>query len=704
MTCLTEKILYKAGKQERRTTFEIFTDGTIKIERKLTLSSIHIPVRIHNWMDMAKSSKGNKNSIRLTIIVNKENQNNKIINNQIATLEKKTNGWFLKLSNLDEIQIKISQNRDSKITCIIKGLQPTKLFYKNKELLEHNSIEEEKNIQWLLGSKRRGSSFNIYQTSIKKLQFECYCWLGNSGQIELSQELWRYVKNWWSLKVGYVVGSINDASKTILKISQRKKKERLVKQIIIPYCGERKKIKVVFTHPIFELSENTKQDLSLVRELQQTSYNIKQLATNWTEKSRHPDKKFEEKVWTILKKVFTEYNSKLFSEAKITTDCSPEITKRLDGLLIWEELVGLIEIKTADHLKNNPINEVIGELLFLQELIQKNNIFSIVFLNTEITTTEFGKKITKLYGLANKIILIGKEEVAALTNKPEQLIERILEHHILEKGKTKSNKFIHPTTYKLTTKDALEQEAYSILYKSILNPADASNYIKRYCFLMNLTKADYSLLFKKITEELNNKFDFDLGIQNRINVTQPIYLEEEVLQTLHANLVEYGNLSILESKAAMNIKRKDYKILIENWETISEVLPPLCNIVQFKTFRSKSGIEYEKHTREILESSGFQVVSNILFSYYGKQFEVDHLIFREGEMQAISCKDRGTFQYEPNLYSKIRFAIGEISLHQKTINCQKSQLYIKAQEEFLPKLNSMFHDYRTETFALEVTK
>ena len=701
---MPEKILYKAGKPERGTAFEIYTDETIIIKRKLTLPSIHIPARAHNWMDIIRSNKENKNSIRLTIKVNEDKRDNEIISNQIATLEKKTNSWFLELSNINEIKMKISQYRDSKVTCTIYGLKPTKLFYKNRDLLEYKSNKEEKNIQWLMGSKRRGSSFNIYQTSTRQLQIESFCWLGICGQIELSQELWRYIKDWWKLKNRYVVGAIDDGLKTVLRFSQRKKKKRLVKQITIPYCGPRKRIKVVFTHPLFELSESAKQDLSLTKELYQSGYNIKKLTTNWTDKPRHIDEEFEEKVWNILNSAFTEEDSKIFSEVKITTACSPQITKRLDGLLIWEELLGLIEIKTSEHLKNNPINEVIGELLFLQKQIQKDNILSIVFLNTEITTTEIGKKITKLYGLVNNIILIGKEEVAALTNKPEQLIERILEHHRLEKGKIKSNQFIHPTTYKLTTKDALEQEAYSILNRSILNSAEANHYIEHYCFRMNLTKADYSLLYKETAEQLNNKVDFDLGIQNRINVTQPIYLEEEILQTLHATLVEYGNLSILESKTAMNNEQSDYKTLLENWETISEVLPPLCNIVQFKTLKSKSGFEYEKHTREILENSGFQVVSNILFSHYGKQFEVDHLIFREGEMQAISCKDRGTFQYLPNLYSKIRFAIGEISLHQKTINCQKSQLYIKAQEEFLPKLNSMFHDYRTENFALEVTK
>ncbi len=700
---MTEKILYKAGKPERGTTFEIYTDGTIKIKRKLTLASLHIPVRILNWMDIVRSSKENKNSIRVTIIVNDHNRNNEIISNQIATLEKKKDEWFLELSNNNEIKMRIAQYRSSKVTCIIYGLKPAKLFYKNKELLKHNSVKEEKNIQWLLGSKRRGSSFNIYQTNTKQLQIECYCSLGESGDIELSQELGRYIKDWWTLKNNYVVGTIDDGSKTILKFSQRKKKKQLVNKITIPYYGPRKKIKIIFTHPIFELSKHAKQDLTLTKELRQAGYNIQQLTTAWTDKSRHVDKDFESNVWTILKSVFTEENSKLFSETKITTSNRPQITKRLDGLLIWNELIGLIEIKTAEK-NNEPLTEILGELLYLQDEIKKSNICSIVFLNFEVTTTEFGKNITKLYGLAKKIILIGRDEVNALVKKPTLFLERINEFLTLLKDNKRMNQLIHPVTHKLTTKKDLEQEAFKVLRQTHTKPAKAKQLIEQYCFLMNTTKTDYSLLYKVISDRLNNSADFDMRLQKKFSVFQPIDNVEEILQTLHSTLAKNGNYHILKARSKMFYNRREYQILLEQWEIISNNLPPLCNIIKFKRFKTESGTEYEKHTRELLERMDFQVVSNVLFSFYGKHFEVDHLIFKNGEMQAISCKDRGEFQYEPNLYSKIRFAIGEINLHQKTINCNKSQLYIKVKDDFLPNIDSMFHDYRTETFALEITK
>ncbi|MHA1307567.1 MAG: hypothetical protein ACTSO7_11905 [Candidatus Heimdallarchaeota archaeon] len=430
-------LLYSAGKPGRGTAFDILTDGTIIIHRKLTLTSIHVPARIHNWMDIPGSSKGNKNTIRITIIVNEEKQSNTIINNQEAMLKETINGWFIEVSNINETKTNFSQYKDSKITCIISGLQPTKLFYKNKELLEHINIVDEKNKQWLLGSKRRGSAFNIYQIKTNQILIESFCWLGNSGQIELSQELWRYINDWWQLENKYVVGTINDGPKTVLKFSQRKKKKRIAKKITNPYCGPRKRVKVVFTHPVFELSENAKQDLTLVKNLRHANYNIKQLTTTWTEKSRHPDEEFEEKAWSILKSAFTGEYDKIFSEVKITTASSPTITKRIDGLLVSKELLGLIEIKTSNDLKIKELDEVIGELLLLQEKISKKRMVTILFINNEVATTDQAINITKLYGLGNGLILIGKEErnkVWKLIQRKYEIEEKLVEK-IEEKGK-----------------------------------------------------------------------------------------------------------------------------------------------------------------------------------------------------------------------------------------------------------------------------
>ncbi|MHA1354428.1 MAG: hypothetical protein ACTSR1_04555, partial [Candidatus Heimdallarchaeota archaeon] len=580
-----------------------------------------------------------------------------------------------------------------------------KLFYKNKELLEHNSIRVEKNIQWLLGSKNRGNSFNIYQTNTKQLQIESYCWLGNSGQIELSQELWRYVKDWWNTKVGYVIGSINDASKTILKISQRKKEKRLVKQISIPYCGERKKIKVVFTHPVFELSENAKQDLTLTKELQQSGYNIKynikQLTTNWTEKSRHPDKVFEEKVWTILKSAFTE-DSKIFSEVKITTATSPKITKRIDGLLVCKELLGLIEVKTSKKIKNIELDEVIGELLLLQENISNNKIVTLLFINNEVITTEQARIITKLYGVVNNIILVGKEEVEVLLRNPKLLLERL---KIKQTGHLKKNTqelILHPETLQVIPAKKLEEEAYAVLEQLIQTPEKSLKLIKQYCFLMNIPIADFHMLYNKKAKQNEESISIELAMKRRKTSQRAIIFEMKSLQDLHSDLIFNNSRTILEEKS----KRKtnvDYSVLLENFNTLLTTLPPSCRVIDFKYFKREQGADFERNTKHLLEEKGFKVISNVLFSYYGKHFEIDLIAFKDESVQLISCKDRSNFCYLPNLYSKIIFAYGQLYLNQKTLNNAKGKLHVRVKEEFLFTLKKKFKGFKSPDHSLILT-
>ena len=698
---MTEKILYKAGKPGRGTTFEIYTDGRIIINRKLTLTSIHIPARIQNWMDIVRSSRGNKNTIRITIIEIEKNQNYEIVSNQIVTLEKKTNGWFLEFSNTNEIKKIISQNRDSKITCIISGLIPTKLFYKKRDLLKNNNIIEEKNIQWFLGSKNRGSSFNVYLTNTKQLQIESYCWLGKSGQIELSQELWRYIKDWWKLKNRYVIGAINDGTKSVLKFSQRKKKKRLVKKITIPYNGKRKKIKVVFTHPVFELSENAKNNLTLTKELQQAGYNIKKLTTNWTDKPRHIDEEFEEKVWNILKCAFAEENSKIFSEVKITTAFTPKITKCIDGLFVCKEILGLIELKTSENIKNSELDEVIGELLLLQENISEKMIVTLLFINTEVTTTEQSKTITKLYGLANNILLIGKEEVGILTENPMLLRKRLNE--FLQVKYIKQNQLMHPINHTLTIKETLEREAYELLEQLNTNPNKSNTIIEQYCFLMNILKSDFLMLYNKFRTQQNEEDGrTDEYPTQQVRPTNRFF-DEHTLKMLHKELSLNDNLLLLEERRQKEKHKKDYEILLEQWTTIMKVLPPMVRIIQLKPFFPKKGVIYEEQTRQELEQKGFTVISNILISKHGKQFEIDHLAIKNNQVTLISCKDRSHFQELPNLYSKIAFAYGWVFLYSKALNNVKGKLFIRVKQEYLEVLQERYKDYTSNTNSLLVT-
>ncbi|MHA1186323.1 MAG: hypothetical protein ACTSSK_05535, partial [Candidatus Heimdallarchaeota archaeon] len=395
-------------------------------------------------------------------------------------------------------------------------------------------------------------------------------------------------------------------------------------------------------------------------------------------------------------------DSKIFSEVKITTATSPKITKRIDGLLVCKELLGLIEIKTSKKIKNNVLDEVIGELLLLQETISKNRIVTLLFINTEVTTTDQARNITKLYGMGNGLILIGKEELQTYIKNPSKLADRITELLSL-RCKINPERFIHPVTHQPTTKEKVQKEAYKILQQTTTTSKYTKHLLKQYCFLMNITLADYHLMYRKIANNENNESDFTLKLQNRTKINRPNDIESEIQKKLHFELVNNGNYSLLEIKYGLSSKQGDCKILFDNWSYITKSLPPSCNIHQFKTLQSGSGLAFENNIRMFLEDKGFEVVSNIMFSFYGKHFEVDHLIFRNGKMYIISCKDRSSFQNIPNLYSKIRFAIGELDIRQKIINCGKSQIYINVKEAFLSDLDVMFQEYQTETLDLIFT-
>ncbi|HUU78656.1 MAG TPA: nuclease-related domain-containing protein [candidate division Zixibacteria bacterium] len=693
-------LLYSASKPERGTAFEIYTDGTFIINRKITITKIHIPAKMQNWIDIEKSSRENKNSINITIITNDGNQDIEIISNQVATLERKDKQCFLKFRDKNVMNNKFAQYRDSSISCIISGLLPAELFYKNKEMLEQSNIDE-LNKKRLFGNKRRGSSYTIYQTTKKQLIIESNCWIGKSGGIELSQELWRYVKGWWNLKVGYVVGSINEGLKTIMRFSKRKKDKRLVRKITVPYFGARKRVKIVFTHPVFELSDNAKQNLTLVKELQQNGYNIKQLTSDWTERSRHPDKEFESKVWTVLERAFVKEENRIFQEVRITTSNSTKITKRIDGLLVCEELLGLIEIKTSEDIKNYELDEVIGELLLLQENISKNKIVTILFINNEVTTSEQAKIITRIYGSANNVLLIGKKEVETLAENPKLLETRLNE--LFQIQNKKEDQVIHPVTHTLTTKKSVEDEAYELLEQLKVKPNEANSIIEHYCFLMNVLKANFLLRYNTLIKQQKEEDSRTIKFPSQQIRPTTRFFDLHILKLLHKELTLNDNYSLIKERSQKEKHKKDYEVLLEQWTTIMKVLPPMVRVIQLKPFYYKKGVFHEQQTRQELEQEGFTVISNVLVSQYGKHFEIDHLAIKNKKAILVSCKDRSNFQELSNLYSKIQFAYGWLFMYSKALNNVKGKLFIRVKEEYLEVLQERYKDYSSRANSLIIT-
>lgn len=122
----------------------------------------------------------------------------------------------------------------------------------------------------------------------------------------------------------------------------------------------------------------------------------------------------------------------------------------------------------------------------------------------------------------------------------------------------------------------------------------------------------------------------------------------------------------------------------------------MTRVVQLGKLSTPTGIEFELYIRKKLETTGVQVISNILFSQNGKHFEVDLLAIRDKEIELISCKDRSSFQYTPNLYSKIVFAFGWLILRRKSLKNVHGKLFIRVKKSILSNLECRFESFHSQ--------
>ena len=123
----------------------------------------------------------------------------------------------------------------------------------------------------------------------------------------------------------------------------------------------------------------------------------------------------------------------------------------------------------------------------------------------------------------------------------------------------------------------------------------------------------------------------------------------------------------------------------------------------FKTPTLHKGLFFEQRTRRELEKRGYKVISNIIISQCGKHFEIDHLAIKDEQVELISCKDRSSFRYLPNLYFKITSAYYWLYLYHKILNNLDGQLFVRVKEEHLLPIQTRYLEYPPTTLSLRLT-
>ncbi len=698
-----KKLLYSYKQPSGGTAFEVYTDGTLIVKTKITSNGLNIPKMAEIYFDCSKLEKKSQN-IPTTWEIKRENGKTEVVQGK-SKIGVYKNSYFIQ-QIADEGYRKIKTR--IRATCTIQVISKrfhTSFFQKLAKLRDNMLLESREKLEPILFGGEKNTEFTIYRNFTGQLFI--YSKVSyNQNKILLSDEIARYIENWHNNREEYFVCSFNEQPAMVVKAKSRpgNREGRSFKEIFFHIQDIPEESFIYFTNIDLKLSKNAIQDLQLKQNLLQKGYSIKQLTTNWLDKPKHKNENFASDVWTIIKQAFTDKEAKIFSEVKITCASKEEQTKVVDGLLVSEKFLGLIEIKTSEKIKNTVLDEVIGELALLQEQLGSKKNFILFFINAEVIASKLKKNITKLYGMEHNIILVGKKELSVLLMNPKLLLERVREHLYLLDEKSSQSQIYHPTELTLTSKESLEKQAYSLLEKLSLNSHESLSLIEQYCFLMNIEKSDFFKLYKLLNEQLSKKIASVKDLSIRRMLSSRHIFDCEILLLLHTELSLNSNYLILEEEKNKGLKfAEEYSILLRNWNVIMNSLPSMCRILGFKILQSGTGIVFERQVLKLLEREGYQVVSNVLLSLHGKHFEIDHLVFKNDSMEIISCKDRSHYQYIPNLYSKIALALGQVILYRRIFKKSNGQLFVRVKKSDQKELQKRFRNFFATNYSLVFT-
>ncbi|MHA1364957.1 MAG: hypothetical protein ACTSP5_00905 [Candidatus Heimdallarchaeota archaeon] len=112
---------------------------------------------------------------------------------------------------------------------------------------------------------------------------------------------------------------------------------------------------------------------------------------------------------------------------------------------------------------------------------------------------------------------------------------------------------------------------------------------------------------------------------------------------------------------------------------------------------NNAGTDFEKQVKEILENEGLQTTSNMLYSFRGRRFEIDH-VASDNEMEImISCKNRSSVRTYWRTITDIVDSINVLELRKRIFGYKKARLYVKVPQQYKPKIQELFEKYNNLT-------
>lgn len=359
-----KRLLYLANKPNRKTAFKIYSDGTIVIKAPLATVGINIPARLNRYLTLPKTKKEKAIFLRANFTIGSTNNKSKLENIRIR-IKHNNYGCYIQWLEQPIQPVEVG----TIVRCQIKGgegLIYTKLFEKLAALREECTLGSKKELELLLSGGDKSSTFKIYRSKDNRIFISCK---GNKRgtKIRLSDEIARYIKNWFEQPEEYFVGSINSQPAMVIRVKTRQlnRKGRLCKEIFCHDHTGDKQMNLFFTAPNFELTEQAKQELTLAKQLREANYSIKQLTANWFEEDNHKDEALTERISRAILQSFRETKTYL-EEIKLesaNTKGNPEgSVKCIDKLILTEDFqLYLFELKTSKQLTGTPLERAIAE-------------------------------------------------------------------------------------------------------------------------------------------------------------------------------------------------------------------------------------------------------------------------------------------------------------------------------------------------------
>lgn len=672
---LSNIILFEQKKDIRKTKCRVYADGSISIEGPLTKPGLNIPIKLHSWFYLPKTMKDKV--IEIKSIYVKDLVNDKIYRNVPVTIYNNGYRVYIRFNkSIDNTLQKIVKCR-IKFDAEIMERITTSLFQKSRELILKTINDLPTKLEIYSFGSKQNHDWILYKANNKQLFLEISGTIDKKGQLGLSNELEKYIENWFKFEELFFCWNSHQPKVVQSKIHFRKNNKRKILKFSRNEVS--RKVHLLISTTDLSLSSKAFFDKLITFKLRKSGMKVQHVKTEMRTSYNHWNKTIEEEFHNILRKSFPKDKFHVIHEPQILFD-TDSFPFGFDDIVIFDVIIitktennlskiFLCEIKTSMTLrhKSTKIDDALAYLSHYKDKFHFENLVPILMMNQDLY---YGNKIiTHSTGLLSDILIIGNQDFIKIKKNKMSLLTIIDKFLVNQKLLLKSsNNRIHPLQLKVIKKELLEIESINSLKgEEFLNSNKMRKKLRRYCQLMGLP-------FKIVHE-----------------ILEEIYYTKSNEKTFYSQILEFHNNVISNGTLALlpflkdKISKISFDIISKNEDLISQQIKPYYRF--WKQMKIKSN--YEKVVFNKLVKRKFDVMSNVMFHFFGRNIEIDHVAIRDKTISIISCKDLSETSIYSYLVNRIKFALNLIEFRKKQLGINQAFLFLNIPNYFEENVKRM---------------